>query len=173
MKIFFLVTLFITSFSVFGQQALIDELKLFAPFIGKTYQGEFSDSTPDKRVIDVNHWQRVLNGAAVKLTHSLNNGEYGGETMFIWNKKLQKIEFYYFTTAGFYTQGTAKFDGEMLVSHEFVTGQTDGISEVKSTMALLPSGELKVDSHYLKNGQWVQGHQVVYQENPDAALIFK
>jgi hypothetical protein len=52
-------------------------LKVFEPYIGKTYKGEFSESTPEKPVFDVQYWERILNGNGIKITHSVNDGEYG------------------------------------------------------------------------------------------------
>ena len=52
---------------------LSNHLKDLDPFIGKTFKGIFSNSTSEKPNVDVKHWDRALNGNAVRITHSVNN----------------------------------------------------------------------------------------------------
>ena len=158
---------------IFAQTSLSEHLKPLEKFVGKTWRGEFVNSTPEKPIIDVSHWERALNGQAIRILHSLNNGEYGGESMIIWDKKTESLIFYYFTTAGFYTHGTIHIDGDVMTSHEFVEGSSEGITEVKATSEVLPDGRLKSKSYYLKNGEWINGHEIIYQEAPNAEVIFK
>src|SRR5277367_4106973 len=65
------------------------------PLLGKTWKGTFKNSKPDHPVIDVAHWERALNGQAVRQVHSINSGVYGGETMFVWDEKKQAVAYYY------------------------------------------------------------------------------
>ena len=111
------------------------------PLLGKTWKGVFKDSKPDKPVIDVSHWERALNGQAVRSLHSINQGMYGGETVFIWNDKKKTIEYYYFTTAGFMTTGTLEIKEGKFISHEEVKGEAGGITEVRSTCEIQPDGK--------------------------------
>jgi hypothetical protein len=158
---------------LFAQNTLIEQLKPLEPFLGKTFKGELAESTPEKPVIDISGWERALNGKAVRNLHSINNGEYGGETMIYYDKDKDSIIYYYFTTAGFYTHGTMQFDGKTVTSHEFVEGNENGITEVKSIVTINDDGSLHNKSLYLKNGEWVQGHEATYVEAPDAEVIFK
>lgn len=157
----------------FAQEPLTEPLKPFAPYIGKTWRGEFANSTPDKPVIDISRWERALNGQAIRILHSINNGEYGGESILFWDKQKQSLVFYYFTTAGFYTTGTATFEDGKFISHEVVTGNQEGVTEVKAIGEILPGGKLRSSSQYLKNGEWVQGHEIMYVEDASAQVIFK
>lgn len=46
-----------------NDQPLVNEhLKPFLPFVGKTWRGEFANSTPETPVVDVSRWELVLNG---------------------------------------------------------------------------------------------------------------
>ena len=45
--------------------SLSEHLKAFEPYIGKTYKGEFAESTPEKPIFDIQHWERILNGNGV------------------------------------------------------------------------------------------------------------
>ena len=152
---------------------LSEHLKPLQSYIGKTFKGEFADSTPENPTYDIQYWERALNGNAIKITHSVNNGEYGGESMIMWDAKLGSLVSWYFTTAGFYTQASVIIEDGKLVSHEKVTGNENGITEVKSIMQLLSNGQLHTKSEYLQNGKWVDGHEIYYKEVPEAQVIFK
>lgn len=155
------------------KQELVSELKVFEPLIGKTFRGKFANSTPEKPVFDVSHWERALNGRAVRILHSVNDGEYGGETLVMWNEKEKRITFWYFTTAGFVTQGHFEINGEEWASVEKVTGNKNGITEVKATSILKKDGSLHVISKYLKDNEWVPGHEIHYLPAPDAKVNFR
>ena len=101
---------------------LSKHLKVFEPYIGKTYKGEFAESTPENPVFDVQYWERALNGNGAKITHSVNDGEYGGESIIMWDLKSKSLQSWYFTTAGFYTEATVTFKDKKVVSIEKVTG---------------------------------------------------
>ncbi len=157
-----------------SEKAIVNEhLKPFLPFVGKTWRGEFANSTPEKPMVDISRWELVLNGQAIRILHSVNDGIYGGETIIMWDKEKEKLVFFYFTTAGFYTTGTFSLEGEKFVSHEMVTGNQNGITEVKATGELLPDGRMHSKSQYLQNGKWVDGHEIFYKEDPTARVVFK
>jgi hypothetical protein len=167
------ISIFCLNTFAFAQETLINALEPFRPFLGKTFKGELAESTPEKPVVDISKWERALNGKAVRNLHSLNNGEYGGETIIYYDKDKQSLVYYYFTTAGFYTHGTMKFVGDTVISHEYVEGNENGITEVKSTATILEDGSLHNKSMYLKNGEWIEGHEATYIEAPDAQVVFK
>lgn len=151
---------------------LNEHLKPLEPFIGKTWKGTAPEPDPEKPFVDISKWERALNGQAVRILHSVNDGEYGGETIITWNVKKEAIEFYYFTTAGFMTHGTMSFSNGRIESREQVTGNKDGITEVKSVGSLLPDGRLHNKAYYLKNDKWEEGHEFFYVEAPDEVVRF-
>ena len=155
------------------QKMLSKNLKPFQVFISKTFKGEFANSTPEKPVYDISHWERALNGNAIRIMHSVNNGEYGGESIVIWDTKKESLVSWYFTTAGFYTQATLHFEDEKLISIEDVTGNENGITQVKAIIEIFPDGNMLNSSKYFMNGNWVDGHKIHYKEKPDAQVIFK
>ena len=150
-----------------------EHLKPLLPFVNKTWKGEFANSTPEKPMFDIATWELILNGQAIRAIHSVNDGIYGGETIIMWDKEKEKLIFFYFTTAGFYTTGTFSIEGEKFVSHESVTGNQNGITEVRATGEMLPDGRMHSKSQYLQNGKWVDGHEIFYVEDPGAKVIFK
>jgi len=156
-----------------AEEPLSEHLAPLAPFVGKTWRGEFANSTPEKPLVDVSRWERALNGQAVRILHSVNDGDYGGETLIVWDAARQSLVYYYFTTAGFYTQGTVRLEGGKFLSHEVVSGNAEGVTEVEAVGEILPDGRLRSTSRHLKNGQWVTGHEVVYREDPSARVVFR
>ncbi len=154
-----------------AESYLDEHLAPFKPFLGKTFRGELKDSTPEKPMFDVSRWERMLGGKAVRNQHSVGEGVYCGESIVFWDSASSSLIYYYFTTGGFYTQGTMTVAGGKYSAHEKVTGQVEGITEVRSTGELLADGTLKVSSEYLKSGQWVPGHAATYRETPDAQVL--
>ncbi|MFN6263617.1 MAG: hypothetical protein ACK4XG_12495 [Chromatiaceae bacterium] len=154
-------------------ESLSAELEPLRPYVGKTWRGVLSEPGKPEQ-IDISHWERALNGTAVKISHSVNQGEYGGETTVFFDKKLNQLRYYYFTTAGFYTHGTMQFDAKtgILAAQEQVENNTNGITAVRSSSSVV-AGQLKVSAEYLQHGKWVAGHSAIYTEAPDAKVEFK
>jgi hypothetical protein len=171
LRIIFFVLIF--SLSIYAQQPLNEHLQFLAPYVNKTWNGTFVDTTAEKPMHDVAHWEQVLNGQAVRILHSVNDGIYGGETIIYWDKQKETVVYYYFTTAGFYTNGTMKNETDKIICHEYVTGNQNGISEVRSTTRLLSDGKMDVTAEFLKNGTWISGHRIIYKEDDSVKVIFK
>jgi len=173
LKIILILTFGLLSCNNIEMNYLSEHLKPFESYIGKTFKGEFSNSTKEKPVYDVSHWERILNGMAIKITHSVNNGEYGGVSIITWDSKKNSLVSSYFTTAGFITNAVLHFEEGNLISIEDVTGNQNGITKVKAIIELLPNGDLKNSSKYFINGSWIDGHQIYYIEAPEAKVLFK
>jgi hypothetical protein len=155
------------------QPSLAPQLEPLRPLLDKTWKGPFKSSTPEKPVVDIMRWERALNGKAIRVLHSVNDGSYGGETIFKWDEKKQAVTYHYFTTAGFMTVGTVSFKDAKVITREVVSGSTGGVTEVRGTSELLPGGEFRVKTEHLKNGEWQPGREVTYTQDPTAKIIFK
>ena len=149
------------------------KLALLLPLVGKTWRGTLSPAGAAKPVVDVHRFDLVLGGRAVRSSHSINDGEYGGETLFTWDAEKKAIVYTYVTTGGFYTTGTIEPEAGGFKSREIVHGTTGGVREVEATSRVLPDGHLHVKSRHLKDGQWADGHEVDYSEDPKAVVRFK
>jgi hypothetical protein len=169
----FLTTSPATEKNLIQTETLIKPLEPFKPYIGKTWRGAFQDSTPEKPMVDVSRWERALNGQAVRILHSVNDGAYGGETLIIWDKEKESLVFYYFTTAGFFTKGKIWFEDGKMISHEKVSGNSQGITEVRATGELLGDRRMRSKAEFFKNGRGVPGHEIIYVEDKNATVIFK
>lgn len=150
------------------------KLEGFRPILGITYSGEFTEeSTPENPVIDVVRNERILNGQAIRSVHSLNDGAYGGETIYRWDEEKQSIVYHYFTTQGFMTSGTFELEDGKFTAFEKVSGAAGGIVAVKSSGTFTPE-RMTVKSEYQKeDGTWHPGHSATYLPTPDAQIVFK
>jgi len=164
----------LTAKTVLAETASLDpHLEPLRPFLEKTWKGTFANSKPEKPVVDVQRWERALNGKAVRLLHSINSGAYGGETIFRWDEKKKSVVYYYFTTENYMTTGSMNFENGRIITHEEVKGDPDGVTEVRGTSELLPSGKFHVKTEYLKKAEWAPGHEVTYEVDASAAVVFK
>jgi hypothetical protein len=157
-----------------AETGTLDEpLESLRPFIGKTWRGEFKNSTPEKPVIDIARWERALNGKAIRVLHSINDGSYGGESILRWDPEKKQLTYFYFTTAGFYTTGAMTIHDGKITSTEKVTGSAEGTTDVRTTYELRPDGFMLNKAEYLKNGVITGTREVLYKEAPDAKVVFK
>ena len=152
--------------------SLDPHLEPLRPLLEKTWRGAFKNSKPEKPVVDIMRWERALNGRAVRVLHSINEGSYGGEIIFMWNQEKKVVAYQYFTTAGFITAGTMIFENGKFITHEIVSGNA-GVTEVKGTSELQADGSFVVKTEHLKDGKWEPGRETVYREDPTAKVVFR
>jgi hypothetical protein len=155
------------------QPGLDPHLEPLRPWLEKTFKSESKEPKSDKSTTDVSHWERALNGKAVRITHSLNDGAYGGEVIVRWDEEKQAVCYHYFTTDTFWTEGTMTFQDGRIASHEMVKGKAEGITEVRATIEMHPDGTYLQKSEYLKDGKWSPGREALYHPDPTAHIIFK
>lgn len=157
-----------------GETNTLDpHLEPLRALLGQTFRGAFKSSQPDKPVTDVLKWERALNGKAVRTLHSINDGLYGGETLYVWDPREEVVKYFYFTTAGFRTTGTIKFTDGKFVTHEMVQGTAGGVTEVKAESELQRDGCLVVKVEHLKEGKWVQARETIYKPDATAEVRFR
>ena len=157
--------------TISANEYLIPELEPLRPYLNTTWKGEFVGN--EKPMYDVQRWERILNGTHICIMHSLNDGEYGGESIIYWDKQNNTIAYYYFTTGGFFTHGNMWMENGKFISLEKVEGDANGITEVKNITEILEDGTLRSKAFFLKNGAWIDGHEIIYHQEPEAELIFK
>ncbi|MCF6440881.1 hypothetical protein L1077_15695 [Pseudoalteromonas luteoviolacea] len=150
---------------------LVKELSVFSPYLG-TWQARFSMAADTPAVEDISHWERALNGTAIRTLHSINQGEYGGESLIFWDRQKQSLVFYYFTTAGFYTSGRIEVISDYeFAAYEQVVGDQNGITQVKST-SRFKDGQFSVATQYFKQGKWTVPQTRIYTPSKKA-VVFK
>ena len=78
-----------------------------------------------------------------------------------------------FTTAGFTTSGTMTFKDGKILTHEVITRNAGGVTEVRGTYEMRPDATFHVKTEHLKDGEWAAGREVTYREDPSASVVFK
>ena len=141
-------------------------------WLGKTWKQQPADGATSGK-IDVARWERALNGKAVRILHSVNDGEYGGETIATWDEPRKAVVYHYFTTAGYSTTGTMSFEDGKMLTNEKVSGNAGGVTEVRGTAEIAPDGTFRMKTEYLKEGKWQPGRDVSYREDATAQVLFK
>jgi len=170
----FIISLAIASSVAAADQSALDpHLEFLQPWLDKTFKSESKGPSSGKPTTDVARWERALNGKAVRITHSLNDGVYGGEVIVRWDEEKQAVCYHYFTTDTFWTEGTMTFKDGKITTHEFVKGKAGGVTEVRATLEVRPDGTYLQKSEYLKDGKWSSGREALYHPDPAARVIFK
>ena len=151
---------------------LSEHLNGMKPFIGNTYKGNFINSTKENPMIDIISFERALNGNAVKVTHSVNNGEYGGETMVMWNPENGELQSWYFTSAGSLIIQNVQIKKDTFISIENVERNQNGITKVKTIIEVLHGNQIKKRTKYLMNNLWKDGSETIYKKVHDHKPVF-
>jgi len=150
-------------------------LEVLRPLLEKTWKqvSEAKPGSTNKPALDVARWERALNGKAVRILHSINDGVYGGESIVMWDAAKQAVTYHYFTTATFTTEGTMTFKDGKIITHEIVSGNAGGITEVRGEFEIRSDGTYHVKAEHLKDGTWSPGREATYREDATAKVVFK
>lgn len=150
----------------------IPELKSLEPFIGtwKTVSGSADGS---QNFEDVSKWEWAFGGKIVKITHSVNQGSYFGESLIGWDAQQGKIVYRYVNNAGFYTDGVITPTSDGIEVHEYVRGANSGPSETLSGYKIDEQGNMVTWSKFKTDDKWGETNKSVYASSPDATVVFK
>ncbi|WP_020399629.1 hypothetical protein [Kordiimonas gwangyangensis] len=141
----------------------IPELAPLAPFVGKTWKSEGDGSDESEASADISKWEWAMHGRAVRITHAVGGGSYGGESLIHWDAQLQKIIFRYLTTAGFYTDGVITPTDDGIEVHEYVRGAKSGPTEARSGYKM-SGGEMHGWAQFKVDGEWAALSEFRYHE---------
>ena len=170
--LYILLPILLVSGQTKSKTFLSDHLTGLKPFIGNTYKGNFINSTIENPMIDVLSFERALNGNAVKVIHSVNNGEFGGETMVMWNPEEGGLQSWYFTSAGSLTIQNVQIKKDTFISIENVERNKNGITKVKTIIEVLHGNQIKKRTKYLMNNLWKDGSETIYNKVHDHKPVF-
>jgi len=155
-----------------GEQGSLDpHLEPLRPWLDKTWKSDAAEAG-DKAKVDVARWERALNGKAVRILHSIDDGAYGGETIAMWDEKKKAIVYHYFTTAGFTTTGTMAFEAGRMITNETVSGNASGVTEVRGSTEMAGDNTFRMKTEYLKEGKWQPARDTTYREDAAATVVF-
>lgn len=145
--------------------ALFDPIR---PLIGQTWRGT-GNNNPD--LTDIMRWDWAVGGHAVHVSHAVNGGIYGGETLIFPDRDSGRLIFHYFTTGGFHTTGTiqAQADGTLIID-ETVHG-LDSIEQQRSRGQFLADGGYQTQGLRLVDGAWQAFGGFTYHPDPTAQVV--
>ena len=153
------------------EAAAENPLGILEKFVGKTWKSDVSQPGAAQKLYDVSRWEWTLNGAAIRIRHSLGDGIYSGETLMTWDHRAKTFAYLYATTGGFFTRGTMKADSTYFESTEVIVGNADGILGIQSSGELLPDGSLRIISASRKRSGWMDADTTIYVVDPAAEII--
>jgi hypothetical protein len=143
-----------------------------APFVGRAYTAHMSPPGAEPAVVDVQLWEEILGGKGVRVTHSINGGDYGGQSLFTWDETKQSIIYFYATTASFHTVGTLTAAGDSVMTLEQVVGEAGDITEVRGVTHRTADG-MVVRTQRKVRDQWLPDRSTTYVETPGAVPTFR
>jgi len=156
-----------------SEEYLDPHLEGFKPLLGMTFKGVFKNSTPENPLADVARWERALNGRAVRLLHSLNEGMYGGETIFRWDDEKKQVNYHYFTTASFMTVGTVEFKPAKFITHETVVGKAGDIVSIDGETTFTAEGGYVVKATSKTADGKTNVRETTYKRDLNSRIVFK
>lgn len=159
----------------------VEEVKAYAPptaaqkarfgvladMPGSTFVGiPMGDSS--ERLKDYQKWAWVEDGNAILISHALEDGSYGGDTIVRTTDDPNELVYEYVTNAGFTTTGSFRLDHEAgtWTSLELVEGDSP-VSEVESKGVMNADGTMRMTSRYLTADGWQEGHGFIYRRTYD------
>lgn len=153
--------------------ALAPRLAVFAPMIGHTYYGAPLDA-PDGAAGDIQKWEIAVGGRAVRVTHAIEDGSYGGESLIYPDAQSDVLAYVYVTSAGFRTEGVMVIDDDgSWTAEEDVSGHPT-VSKVRSTGRKRADGSLSMRSSFFDKtlNEWRSGGGFDYVLDDDRELNF-
>jgi len=145
------------------------ELERLRPFLGVTWRGDLSDPGTKIRRSDIVRYDRTLNGEAVRMLHSVNDGEFGGEMIIRFSDEKDAVEYHYFTSAGFYVQGIMTLRrGRMIAEDRDAEGRA-----VLRTERWLKGESLVSMTRMYRDGKWTRGTEQFYAPAPDEKIRYR
>jgi len=139
----------------------------FLPLIGKTWRGQ---NTTQEGVEDVMRWDWAVGGHAIRISHAVNGGVYGGETLIFPDKDSGQLIFHYFTTGGFHTTGVIRPTGPGAMEIEETVHGADSVETLKSRATLGPDGVYRTRSLVERDGAWAEFGGFDYREDAAARV---
>lgn len=148
-------------------------LSVMDPFVGKVYKALVSKADTSAPVYDVSKWEWTLGGKAIRITHSVGDGAYAGETLMTYDQRAGTIVYFYATTGGFYSRGQLRVQDNIFKTTEVVTGSRDGILGVQATGILMDDGSLHMLTSMRTRAGWGEQDTTIYVPAPDAQVIYR
>ena len=142
----------------------------FQKLDGRVLRGE-GIGPNGKPIVDYAEWKSILGGKAIESTHRLEDGSYGGKTIFFYDENAKAHIFHYFTTAGFHTTGIVDVTEFGFDAIEKVIGHPE-FEEVRSSVTFVGDEVRVSSSHVTKEGVVSEGEGMTYKDVKDDVDLF-
>ena len=164
-----------------GTHERVEEAKAYAPpteaqkarfgvlanLPGSTFVG-IPTGNSSERLKDYQKWVWIEEGDAILISHALEDGSYGGDTIVRTTDDPEELVYEYVTNAGFITTGSFRLDHEAgtWTSLELVEGDSP-VTQVESKGVMNADGTMRMTSRYLTAEGWQEGHGFIYRRTYD------
>lgn len=139
-----------------AQTTTYEPMKIFGGFTTTAWRGEGTDPA-GKPVVDIATYKYILGGRALQSTHRLEDGSYGGRTIYFYDEGQKKYIYHYFTTAGFHTVGEVTPNDNGFIAIEKAIGHPT-VDEVRSNMTV-KEDEIRVVTEMINKDGTSQSHE--------------
>ena len=160
----------VSIFASAAAQDVYEPMAFFEKLDGMALRGEGVDPN-GKPIVDIARYEMILGGRAFQSTHRLEDGSYGGRSIFFYDEGAQQYVFHYFTTAGFHTTGSIEMTETGFTSVEKVAGH-ETIVEVRSEMIFGEDEVRALPSYVDKDGVVSAGEERIYRPIDDPGPLF-
>ena len=146
----------------------IPALRPLAALVGPKWVADF----PGGKLSDTQIWSWAYDGKFLRSVHEVKDAEgrvvYGGETIYGWDARAERLSWFYFNATGGIVTGTLEPDDEALgeAGRWRVAGENHGpadqLQEVRGLMAI-EEGGWSSTSFALKDGEWREQAKLVFR----------
>lgn len=144
----------------------IEPLRPLAGLVGHPWVA----SLPGGKLTDTQTWTWAYGGKFLRSVHEVRDSEgkalYGGETIYAWDARAEKLVWWYFNTTGGFVEGTFEPEGE----HAYrVEGRNHGPAEQKTeihSLMEIADGSWSSTSLELKDGEWREANRLEFKPVP-------
>ena len=125
---------------------------------------------PGGKLSDTQIWSWAYDGKFLRSVHEVKDAEgrvvYGGETIYGWDAREERLTWFYFNATGGIVTGTLEPDVEGGEGRWRVAGENHGpaeqLQEVRGLMAIEGDGWSST-SFALKDGEWREQAKLVFR----------
>lgn len=142
---------------------LHDDLKVFKYFIGKTFSGEIQNYKKDSYVNEIVNWEAIFKGNGIRIKHSINNDEFIGESIIMFDGKEKSYSCWYFSSGGISNKSKFLIEDNKIIFFEDVSENNNSITKIRTSYLISENGGYYKKILYLINNVWVKGNNILYK----------
>lgn len=160
------IILFIFLSSVHGDEGktILNDLKIFESFIGKTFVTNIENKKKKLIGREVVKWESVLKGDAIKIHQYINKNELVGESIIMYDIENDQISCWYFSSGGVVRKSKLLKNENQIIFIEDVTKNNNSITKIRTRFKFIEKSSYQKTTQFLINNVWTEGTKFVYKE---------